>query len=391
MTEQSETGRNRRASPPILQNAFRPFFLGAASLLVVSIPLWVLAYLGWSEAPTTLNDHMHEMLFGYLPAIVCGFALTAIPNWTGRAPVMGRGLALLFALWAVGRLWVFGPENHVLFGLDLGFLMAIAGVAAREIMFGKNWRNLPILALLFLLAGAHFLFHWPEFQVYAQRATLTVATCLIALIGGRIIPSFTRNWLASTKGAALAGPMPSSMPAYDKPALVVLVVSLMAWVIWPQNQIVGCGLLLASVVHGIRLTRWKGLQTGSEPLVWSLHAGYLWLVLGVGLTGAGILWPDLIPYSAGIHALSAGMIGTMSLAVMTRVSLGHTGRARRAGPVSTTMYILVHLGAALRVFAALNANDPLWLGLGSVFWSLAFVLFLIVYAPMMFAPRFDAN
>jgi len=390
MTEQSETGRRRRAAPPILQNAFRPFFLGAALVAALSVPVWIAGYLGWINSPITLTGHMHEMLFGYLPAIVCGFALTAIPNWTGRSPVMGLGLAGLFVLWALGRLLIVWPEGLITRVLDIGFLIVLAGVAVREILSGKNWRNLPILAMLSLLAGAHILFHIPEFQNLASRATLAVASCLIALIGGRIIPSFTRNWLASTKGAGEAGAMPSSMPAYDFPALIVLVLSVLAWVVWPLNVLVGYGLLLASAAHLIRLARWRGMQTRSEPLVWSLHAGYAWLVLGVALIGAGIVWPDVIARSAGIHALSAGMIGAMSLAVMTRVSLGHTGRPRSAGPASTIIYVLVHLGATFRVLAALNANDLLWLGLGTVFWSLAFILFLIVYAPMMFAPRMDS-
>jgi uncharacterized protein involved in response to NO len=391
MTNSMDRGAARRAAPPILQNAFRPFFLGAAVLAALSVPLWVAEFSGLFGGAKMLgrDAHIHEMLYGFLPAIVCGFALTAIPNWTGGAPVAGRALGGLFLLWVIGRGFIFWPDNLIALALDLGFLLVLAGVAAREILNGKNWRNLPIVAMLSLLAATHFMFHNAAWASIAPRATLAVATTLIALIGGRIIPSFTRNWLASSKGAAQAGVMPSAWPQLDVLALAVLAISLVAWVIAPENTIAGTGLIIASLAHLGRLARWRGLETFSEPLVWSLHAGYVWLVIGTGMVGASILWPQAISVSAGLHALAAGMIGTMSLAVMTRVCLGHTGRARRAGPVTTSIYILIQLGAILRVGSAFFANDPVMLGLSAVLWAGAFALFVLVYAPILFAPRAD--
>jgi uncharacterized protein involved in response to NO len=392
MAKTIDRGEVRRSAPPILQNAFRPFFLGAAVLAALSVPLWVVEYaglLGGQSVSIGRDGHIHEMLYGFLPAIVCGFALTAIPNWTGGAPVAGRALGGLFILWTLGRGVLVWPDSLIALSIDQGFLIVLAGVAAREIISGRNWRNLPIVAMLGILAATHLMFHWSQLASIAPRATLAVATGLIALIGGRIIPSFTRNWLASTKGAVQAGSMPSAWPQLDLLALGVLVAALVAWVIVPDSVFVGAGLLIASLSHLARLVRWRGLETVSEPLVWSLHAGYIWLVIGTGCVGASLLWPATIPASAGTHALAAGMIGTMSLAVMTRVCLGHTGRARSAGPATTLIYIFIQLGAVLRVGNALIANDPLVLGISAALWSAAFALFAFIYAPILFAPRAD--
>jgi uncharacterized protein involved in response to NO len=386
MTNTIDRGKARRSAPPILQNAFRPFFLGAAVLAALSVPLWVVEYSGLLGS-IGRDGHMHEMLYGFLPAIICGFALTAIPNWTGGAPVAGRALGALFLLWAAGRGFIVWPHSVIALSIDLGFLIVLAGVAAREIISGKNWRNLPIVAILSFLAATHVMFHLSAWAHIAPRATLAVATALIALIGGRIIPSFTRNWLASTKGPAHAGIMPSAWPQLDYIALGVLVVSLVAWVTVPDSPFVGAGLIIASLAHLARMARWRGLETFSEPLVWSLHAGYSWLVIGTGMVGGSVLWPESISASAGVHALAAGMIGTMSLAVMTRVCLGHTGRARSAGPATTSIYVLIQLGATLRVGSTFIANDPLMLALGAGLWSAAFALFALIYAPMLFAPR----
>ncbi|WP_417488524.1 NnrS family protein [Maricaulis sp.] len=389
MERPADRGAQRRAAPPVLQNAFRPFFLAGAFWAAALVPLWVWEFAGGGSGPVPsmgLTGHAHEMLYGYLAAIICGFSLTAIPNWTGRAPVAGMGLAALFGLWAIGRVAVLAFDGVVAVMVDLAFLFVLAAVAFREVVAGKNWRNLPVVGLLSLFALSHLLFHFPDYYLVAIRGTFAVAALLIALIGGRIVPSFTRNWLASVASRHTAT-MPGPMKAYDKVSLGVLVLALLSWTIAPAYLATGGVLLLAGVMQGVRLARWKGQATLAEPLVWSLHAGYAWLPIAVGLVGAGIAWPALIPASAGLHALAAGLIGTMTLAVMTRASLGHTGRPRKADGVTTLIYILAHLGAVLRVCAALHGNDTLLLAAGATLWSGAFLLFCIGYAPMLFGSK----
>ncbi|WP_417484374.1 NnrS family protein [Maricaulis salignorans] len=389
MERTADRGAQRRAAPPLLQNAFRPFFLAGAFWAAALVPMWVWEFAGGGSGPFAslgLTGHAHEMLYGYLAAIICGFSLTAIPNWTGRAPVAGNGLAALFGLWVAGRIAVLAFDGMIAALVDIAFLFVLAAVAFREVMAGKNWRNLPVVALLTLFALSHLLFHAPEYYLAAIRGTFAVAALLIALIGGRIVPSFTRNWLASVTSPHTAT-MPGPMKAYDKASIGVLALALLGWVIAPAHLLTGGLLVFAGLTQLVRLARWKGQATLAEPLVWSLHAGYAWLGISVVLIGAAIAWPAAITASAGLHAMAAGLIGTMTLAVMTRASLGHTGRARKADTVTTLIYILAHLGAIIRVCAALHANDTLLLAAGATLWSGAFLLFCIGYAPMLFGSK----
>lgn len=389
MDKSVDRGTRRRAAPPFLQNAFRPFFLGGAFWAAALVPLWVWEYAGGGFGPQAslgMVGHAHEMLYGYLAAIICGFSLTAIPNWTGRAPVAGNGLAALFALWVAGRIAVLAFDGVMATSVDIAFLFVLAAVAFREVMAGKNWRNLPVVGLLALFALSHLLFHFPAYYAAAIRGTFAVAALLIAVIGGRIVPSFTRNWLASINSTHTAS-IPGPMKAYDKGAIAVLAVALLGWIASPASMITGGLLVLAGLSQIVRLARWKGFATLAEPLVWSLHAGYVWLGIAAGLIGAGILWPGNIPASAGVHAMAAGLIGTMTLAVMTRASLGHSGRSRSANRVTTLIYVLAHLGAILRVCAALRGNDLTLLAAGATLWSGAFLLFFIGYAPMLFGSK----
>ncbi len=388
MATRLDRGARRRAAPPILQNAFRPFFIGAALMAALLVPLWASQYFGYTlpALPGGVTTHAHEMLYGFVAAIICGFSLTAIPNWTGRSPVAGVSLAALFALWLAGRSVLFWPESAIAQGLDIAFLFVLAGVAFREILAGKNWRNLPVTLILGAFALSHLAFHQDGLAVFAPRASLAVAAVLIGLIGGRITPSFTRNWMAARNHPKTSA-MPAPMLRLDKASLGLLGLALAGWIVAPDSMIVGLALLPAGALHLFRISRWQGFSTLSEPLVWSLHAGMAWVGVGTILLGAGAIWPAIIPAAAGLHAIAAGAIGTMALAVMTRVCLGHTGRARTAGGVEAAIYALVHAGAALRVIAAMTGN-ALWpLALGAALWSAAFALFAIVYTPMLVEPR----
>ncbi len=270
--------------------------------------------------------------------------------------------------------------------VDLAFLIVLALVVIREIATGKNWRNLPVAVLITLFAISHIVFHQPEMNAAAIRATFGVAAVLIALIGGRIVPSFTHNWLAANSHPA-ANRMVSPMKIVDMLVIALTAAALLGWVVLPFHPFVGVLLVLAGLGQLYRLARWQGLATFREPLVWSLHAGFYWLFAALVLIGGAIVWPQAIPPAAGLHAMAAGLIGSMTLAVMTRASLGHTGRPRSASALTTTVFGLVHAGAVLRVAAAFNANDPASLIAAASLWSGAFALFAIGFTPMLLGAK----
>jgi uncharacterized protein involved in response to NO len=385
--------RRRAASLPILENAFRPFFLGGASWAVIALAVWLAVLAGQIVVPTAfapLAWHQHEMLFGYASAIIAGFALTAVPNWTGRLPLRGGALAGLFGLWLVGRiavqvsLWT-GPA--VVLVLDVGFLTVLAGVVLREVAAGRNWRNLPVGALLTILALANLLTHLEPALALATgdvgiRLGLAAVLVLIGLIGGRVTPSFTRNWLVKQG----AGPLPASFDRFDQLAVLALALSLLAWVPAPDGAVTGSLLVIAGVLHALRLARWHGARTRREPLVTILHLGYGWLALGLVLLGFEVHGLLPVPFAA-LHALTAGAIGTMTLAVMTRASLGHTGHALHAGPLTVTIYTTVIAGALLRVVAPALPGPATFLSFGSLLWGGAFLLFVLGYGPMLIRRR----
>lgn len=381
-----DRGARRRAAPPFLQNAFRPFFLGGAIWVALQVPLWIAEYMGWIGPGAGELGHAHEMLFGFLAAIICGFALTAIPNWTGRAPVAGGGLSWLFALWLAGRLAMLAAADSWGLWIDVAFLPVLTLVVVREIVAGRNWRNLPVAGLIGLFTLSHIAFHQPAFTQHGIRGSFAVTVLLIALIGGRIVPSFTRNWLAA-RGDAAAKAVAPPMQSLDKLVIAMTAIALAAWVVLPEYPLPGGLMLLVAAAHAVRFHRWQWSRTFAEPLMWSLHAGYVWIVPALAITGAGILWPETVSYEAGFHALGTGLIGAMTLAVMTRASLGHTGRERVADGATTAIFLLVHLGALLRVAAALMFDPPALLGLSAIVWSSAFGLFAMAYAPILFGGR----
>ncbi len=265
--------------------------------------LWIPLISGHIALPVAFDPvswHAHEFLFGYLNAIVAGFLLTAIPNWTGRMPIVGKPLMLLFSLWVLGRVAVlFGAylPAGVVAVLDLAMPLMLAGACLREIMAGKNWRNLIVLALLGLLIVANLLFHWEAWsggyaaQGYGMRLGISTMVLMVGLIGGRIIPSFTRNWLVKQGSKDLpVGPM----QAFDKVCLLFLLIALLIWTALGEHWLAGALLVVAGLLHFARLARWKGLHTFAEPLVLVLHAGYLFVPVGLLMLGAAILVPDLL-------------------------------------------------------------------------------------------------
>ena len=375
---------------------FRPFFLGAALFAGVALPVWVLMFNGaghsiFSYAPR--EWHVHEMLFGFLPAVIAGFLLTAMPNWTERPPITGISLMLLWGLWLAGRVVLALPwlSPLVSAGIDGGFLVVMAMILWREIAIGKAWDRVPIGVLLSVYAGANLFFHTQALRGtgtdLSERLALSVIILLLALIGGRVVPSFTLDFL---NGRGMVE-QPAAFSRFDGIAILLAGIAAVAWVAQPEATSTGELLVLAGLIHVVRLGRWYGWVTWREPLVLILHLGYGWLAMSMLILGGAILGLGLQTTDA-VHALTTGAVGAMTLAIMTRASLGHTGRPRHAGPMTVMIYILVNLGAVLRVFGPATVfSTPLVLGLSAMAWSGAYLLFAFVYGRFLFRPGLDGD
>jgi uncharacterized protein involved in response to NO len=380
--------------PPFLTAGFRPFFLAAATWAMLAMAAWLPLLTGALELPSRfdpLSLHIHEMLFGFVMAAVGGFLLTAIPNWTNRTPVAGTPLAVLVGLWLLGRIACLISAtlpSWLTPTLDLAFPVALEVIAARELFAVGNRRNYPLLAPVLVLAIANLLSHLQALDIAVPiglgwRLAIAVVIVLISVIGGRIIPAFTRNWL----GARGITPLPPATDKRDRVALGTLHGGMIAWTFLPDARPIGALLLAAAVLNLVRLARWRGIATLAEPLLLILHVGYLWLIAGVALLGLSML-NDAIPPAAAVHALTAGAMGTMTLAVMTRATLGHTGRVLRADTVTVIIYALVNLSAVLRIVATWTIDVQMdLLQIAALTWVAAFALFAAEYGPMLLAPR----
>jgi len=378
--------------PALFSYGFRPFFLLAGLYSGLAILVWLPMFYGELSAATTFPPrdwHIHEMLFGYVAAVVTGFLLTAIPNWTGRLPLQGMPLLVLVSVWCLGRIavstaaWIGWASAAV---VDSAFLVLVAAAAAREIAAGHNWRNLRVVAVVVVLAlaniGFHLEAHFFGVADYAIRAGLGAIVLLITLVGGRIVPSFTHNWLAR----ADAGRLPASFARFDAVTAAGSAVALLLWILMPATLATAAALILAGILQAARLARWAGERTYSEPLVFILHVAYAFVAIGFLLTGAGAL--GIVVESAGIHAWAAGAIGTMTLAVMTRASLGHTGRPLTASATTRAIYVAVVIAALARIAAALlPAWSELLLEVAALAWAAAFLGFGFSYMPMLCSPR----
>lgn len=405
---------------PFLSGGFRPFFLGAGVWACLAVPLWIAVLSGVLALPDAIDPlawHRHELVFGYGGAVVAGFVFTAIPNWTGRLPLAGAPLGAFALLWLAGRVLLLTgtpPLPWIAAGVDAAFLILLALFIIREVVPARNWRNLPIGALVGLLALANGLGHLEMTGVAADRGLgwrlgVAVLVGLISLIGGRIVPSFTTNWLRRQGDSRPARPF----DRYDRLVLAATMAALACWAFdvagaasggSPGPGLTGTGLtgpaltsamvaglfVTVGLAHLVRLARWRGWRTGGEALVLILHLGYAWIPVGFILLGIATLGRGDLT-TAALHAWTAGAIGTMTLAVMTRAALGHSGRALTAGPAVRASYALVLLAAALRVAAPMLPLPYLTaLQLSAAAWSLGFGLFVITYAPIFLRPRAGA-
>lgn len=387
MTTSAERIRAYRG-PALFSYGFRPFFLFGAVWAAVSVVLWLLVLTGTLPLPSHLTPvewHVHELLYGYIPAIVAGFLLTAVPNWTGRLPVVGMRLAVLFAIWTAGRIILLVSEwtgAAVAVAVDLSFLAVLCAAVAREIISGKNARNLKVLVIVGLLFAGNLTFHLETLSgdpEYGTRMGIAATLFLIILIGGRIIPSFTRNWLARQA----PGRLPEPFDRFDLAVMGVSGLALLTWIGLPDHVFTAVVMALAAFANLARLARWAGERTVSEPLVWILHLAYLFVPLGFALQALAIIVPDTIPTTAALHAWTAGAMATMTLAVMTRASLGHTGQTLKAGLATTAIYGAILVAALLRILAAFDSAPEAVLHIAATAWLLAFGGFAIVYGRML--------
>ena len=378
--------------PAVFSFGFRPFFLGGAAWVAIAMLLWLAALSGLIALPTRFDPvswHAHEFLFGYLGAVLAGFLLTAVPNWTGRLPMVGWPLAALFGLWVAGRIAVLfsaGLPLGVAAAVDLAFPLALGLLILREIVAGRNWRNLIVLALLAVFTLANALFHIEAMnghyaaQGYGLRLGLATAVMMIAVIGGRIIPSFTRNWLARSGKPARPAP---PMQRFDKAVLLVSLVILSVWVMQPLAWLTGWALIGLGLLHLARLARWQGQHTGAEPLVWVLHLAYGFIPLGALVLG-GMQVLGRAELAGAQHIWMSGAIGAMTLAVMTRATLGHTGQALTANRATVVIYLSLFGAVAARFGAGVIPDLSYVAGL---LWLVAFGGFTAVYGPLLLRPK----
>ena len=378
--------------PALLSYGFRPFFLFGAIYAGLAVLAWLPMFNGELELWSALSPvdwHVHEMLYGYFPAVVTGFLLTAIPNWTGRLPIQGMRLLALVAVWIAGRVCItYSAETGWLVAaiVDVSFLALVVAATAREIVAGRNWRNLRVVGLVTLLLAGNIAFHIEGHiqgtAEYGARIGIAAIVLLIVLIGGRIVPSFTRNWLAREN----PGRLPAPIGRFDVAVIGVTAATLALWIVQPFGRLTAAALAVSGVLNIVRLGRWAGDRTWRDRLVLILHVGYAFVPIGFLLASAAAI--DIVVTSAAVHAWTVGAAGTMTLAVMTRASLGHTGNALTASAVTQAIYAAIVIAAFARICSALEpAWSELLLYITAFAWCVAFFGFAASFGPMLVGRR----
>jgi uncharacterized protein involved in response to NO len=382
--------------PAVLAKGFRPFFLLAAVYAVIALPAWLLVFANGLDPAAYLGPmywHAHEMVFGFTVAVIAGFLLTAVANWTGRETAAGLPLALLALLWVLGRIAV--PLGDALPAplaaiVDLAFLPALALACARPMLKSKNARNYPFLAVLLALSLSNLGIHLgalgisPHWLRLGNLVAIDVIVLLIVLITGRVIPMFTRN---ATRAASIR-----SLPWLDRLGAVSVALlaladafALDAWVTGGLAGVGGLAVLGRSVFWGAHLTR-------GQPLLWVLHIGHAFVPLGLLLRALSVVSPA-VPSSGALHALTAGAIGVLTLGMMTRVGLGHTGRMLSVPRSIAIAFALLITGAVVRIVGAwlpVAMYVRVMIGAG-LLWTLGFAIYTVTYAPALLSPRVDGR
>lgn len=377
---------------PLFRLGFRPFYLGAAAFALFAVPYWIAGLLGVVALPSTMPPllwHAHEMLYGFAVAVIVGFLLTAGKAWTGLATPRGATLAVMAALWLAARLSAVGAPFAVYAVLDVVLLPWVAFVLIRVLLKAGNRRNLPLGAILLLLATANLTFHaavlgWLDFDpLRALHAGLALVVMIECVIAGRVIPAFTMS--------ALPGRQLKVPDWLERSTLATTALSLASWVLLPANSVTAAGFALAALLHAARLWHWQPLRTRVRPILWVLHAAYAWLPVGFLL----LAWAQLggVAASAGIHALAVGATAGLIVGMVTRTARGHTGRPLKVSRLEVAAYLLVAVAAIARVLLPLvaPAHTADWLVLAAAAWATAFALYLWVFTPWLLSSRLDGK
>lgn len=377
---------------------FRPFFLLTGLYAVIAVAVWLLILISGTWPVGSLPPylwHGHEMIFGFVAAAIAGFLLTAVPSWTAQPAIAGWPLAGLALIWIAGRVVM---AFHVTLPpvitaiVDLAFFPFLGLLLTPALLRGKV-RNMVFLLFLASLFVANLVFHIAvgrgDLPLASLGLLLGVNTILliVTIIGGRIVPAFTLGAMRSKDSSFTI----RQLPALDHAAIFSILVLLIIDLVWPYTNIAGWMALLAAVIHAVRFARWKSLHTVDEAIVWILHAGYAWVVIGLALKGIYLL-TDSIFSSAWLHAFTTGAFATMMMGVMTRAALGHTGRPLVAPPLIVTAYVLISLAAIIRVTGPVFPAGYIYgLAISGLLWIGAFSLFLIIYTPILILPRADGK
>jgi uncharacterized protein involved in response to NO len=381
---------------PILAVGFRPFYLLAALFAVAALPLWMGFYFDLIPAGGYLvgiSWHTHEMLFGFAPAVIAGFLLTAVQNWTGRPTSTGSGLLALVVLWLLARVLILTGPPPFAAVVDLLFLPTLAVVVAIPITRSGNYRNLPVLTVLVGLWLANLVFHLAHLNIISpflewlgMLAALDVILILLATMAGRIIPSFIANAVPSAR------PRRNGLIEFLAMGslLLLLCVVVLNFFNRPPALITIVLLVVATLSHMIRLALWDPLKTREQPLLWMLPVAYAWVPLALLLRTLSVVLPEF-DQTIGIHALTVGAVGGLMLAMMTRTALGHTGRELKGGPTEMTAFLLLQVGGLVRVFPNILWPDYYagFLVTSTVLWSLAFAVYVAGYWPILTRPGLD--
>lgn len=385
----------KRAGPAFLEYGFRPFFLGAGIQAVLAMGGWIawIYLLRTGAAPSVLTIsvpvhvwHAHEMIFGYGLAAISGFLLTAVPSWTGRQPVRGALLGVLFALWAAARLasWFSGMLPPVAVALpELAFIAMLSALVIHALWSGWSKRNFLFFPVLAALFAAALMYHL-GLPYPAHILGLNTILILVAIIGGRVIPAFTTNQLRR-EGVE---PLPRGMDKRDLAAILAMVAMTVADLAMPSSVVAGAAACIAGLLIATRMIGWRSFKILHSPITWILHLGYAWLALGLIFKGIA-LTTDLTTEITAIHALTIGAVGSMTMGVMTRAALGHTGRELKVSTPITVAYLMISLAAVIRVcVSALPASlhDEAILLSGGI-WIAAFLIFAATYWPILTRPR----
>jgi uncharacterized protein involved in response to NO len=381
-----------QSTPVLLSYAFRPVFLLSGFFAMFVLLVWVMTLHGSGFAGVTPFWHSHEMLIGFAVAAVAGFSLTAVANWTGRPAIHGAPLALLVTCWLAGRLamllmaWL---PTSLVFMLDMLFPILLCYLLGREIIAGRSRRNYPLIAIMVVVVCLNALYHFGTSQWLAGSDRLAIyllihtLLLLVTIIAGRITPAFTGNWLRQQGSVQ----KPVDTELVTKVALWLTLVTGLAASFLPMHPITGGLAFSAALVHGFRLSRWKAFATISNPLLFVLHAAYLWMPVGYALLGCSVFGWFFTPTTA-LHALTMGAVSSMVLAVTTRVSLGHTGRPLQAARLTVLAYWLLLLAVLVRVLGPLSGADYLpMIDLSAAAWISSFAIFCWVYWPILTRPN----